>query len=444
MNDDSTKGRALHELASSLIPGGVNSAARNIGSPFAFSAADGAYLWDVDGRRYVDYHAAFGAILLGHNSPIVHEALLEALNGIDLVGLGITELEIEFAKLVVELIPSAERVIATVSGTEATSQAIRLARAATGRPLIIKFQGCYHGWQDSVARNVISCPERAYGHDPISAGILDSALDATLVAEFNDLESVRVLFEEHPDEVACVILEPMPQSAGCLVPEQSFLEGLREMTASTGSLLVFDEIVTGFRHALGGIQEITGVTPDLTAFGKAVGNGVPVAGLGGRAELMERFTSVPGGDVLLMGTFNGSPISMAAAVATMTYLRDHRENVYEHLFSMGGQIRSGLDELVTRFELPAQVAGYGSTFTLYFLEGPVRGYRDLLRNDHEAHVTFCRRMLEEGALLLPLTLKRNHISLAHTQTDVDFTLEAAERVLREMAGRRSFRPRSKP
>jgi glutamate-1-semialdehyde 2,1-aminomutase len=433
MNELSGRGEDLYEQARLVIPGGVNSATRYIGSPYAFTSADGAYVWDADGRRYTDYHAAFGAIILGHNSSIVRRALVDALDGVDLMGIGVSELEVEFARLITEVIPSAELVIATMSGSESTFHAVRLARAATNRPLVLKFQGCFHGWHDAVARNVISTPERAYHRDPLSAGILDPALDATLIAEFNDLDSVRALYEVHGDEIACVIIEPIPQNVGCLMPDQAFLEGLREMTANTGSVLIFDEVVTGFRHALGGYQEICGVIPDLTTFGKCVGNGIAVAGLAGRGELMERFSSLPGGDVVLAGTFNGNPLSMAAAIATITYLQDHRDEAYRHLFELGARMRDGLAQLVEHYELPAQVAGFGSTFTLYFLEGAIRGYRDLLRNDHEAHVTFCRRMLERGSLMLPLSLKRNHISLAHTEADVDLTLEMAALVLRELA-----------
>jgi glutamate-1-semialdehyde-2,1-aminomutase len=431
---ESPKGLALHAEASSLSPGGVNSATRYIGAPYAFTDADGAYLFDADGRRYVDYHAAFGAIILGHNSPLIAEAVHGALDDVDLVGLGVTEREVEFARLVTELIPSAEQVITTMSGTEATFHAIRLARAATGRSLVIKFQGCFHGWHDAVARNVISPLERAYQRDPLSAGILDNAVDSTLIAEFNDLDSVDSILEAHPDEVACVILEPVPQNVGCLLPQPRFLEELKTMTRRAGAILIFDEVVTGFRHALGGFQEIAGVLPDLTTFGKCVGNGLPVSGLAGRRDLMQRFSSA-GGDVLLAGTFNGNAISMAAAIATMTYLRDHREEAYGRLYSLGERMRAGLSELVERYALPAQVAGWGSTFTLYFLEGPIRGYRDLLRNDAESHVAFCRGMTEHGALLLPLNLKRNHVSLAHTGEDVDRTLEIADRVLRKMSGR---------
>lgn len=218
-------GARLLAAARAVIPGGVNSATRLVGRPHALTAASGAYVTDADGRRYLDYHAAFGAILLGHAAPEVDDAVRAAIGGIDLVGWGVTEPEIELARLVADTIPSAEQMISAMSGSEATAQAIRLARAVTGRPLIVKFQGGFHGWHDAVARNVISAPERAYGADPLSEGILPEALGATLIAEFNDLDSVRALYEAHPERIAAVIMEPIPHNVGALVPAAEFVEG---------------------------------------------------------------------------------------------------------------------------------------------------------------------------------------------------------------------------
>src|SRR5690606_20899001 len=341
----STDSAQLLADARRLIPGGVNSATRAIGRPEGFRAAQGATLVDLEGRSYVDYHCAFGATLLGHGDPRVDRAVADTFGVIDVVGLGVTELEIECARLVADLIPSVEMSITTMSGSESTFQAVRLARAVTGRPYLVKFQGCFHGWHDAVARNVISPPERAYDRDPLSAGILDEAVDATLIAEFNDLDSVAELFRRHPDQIAAVILEPVPHNVGALLPEQAFLEGLRELTTREGSLLIFDEVITGFRHAPGGYQELCGVVPDLTTYGKAMGNGHSVAGMGGRADLMSRFSSA-GGDVLLAGTFNGNPQSMAAAVATMTAISDPEVGFHDHVYRLGDRMRAGLREIV--------------------------------------------------------------------------------------------------
>ncbi|MGH3378988.1 MAG: aspartate aminotransferase family protein [Actinoallomurus sp.] len=428
LTGDSSTGAKLLRAAREVIPGGVNSATRLVGAPYALTGASGAHVTDADGRRYLDYHAAFGAILLGHSAPEVDEAVRQAVGGIDLVGWGVTEPEIELARLVVELIPSAEQMISAMSGSEAVAQAVRLARAVTDRPLIVKFQGGFHGWQDAVARNVISAPGRAYTRDPLSRGILDAALDATLIAEFNDLDSVRALYEQHPERIAAVILEPIPHNVGALLPEAAFIEGVRAITAEQGSLLVFDEVITGFRHSLGGYQQICGVLPDLTTFGKAMGNGYPIAGLAGSRDLMERFSSA-GGDVLLAGTFNGNPISSAAGIATINYLRDHPD-FYERTYALGDRIRTGLGAIAGELGIPAVPAGFGGVFALYFTKGPVRGYRDLLRDNDEAYVAFHRRMTDRGFLMLPLALKRNHISAAHTEADIDRTLEAARDVLR--------------
>ena len=424
--------RRLAEAAERIIPGGVNSATRSIGAPWAWRSAHGATITDMDGGVYTDYHAAFGAILLGHSDERVNDAVTRAIADIDLVGVGTTELEVEAAELIVDVIPSAEMVITTMSGSEATFQAVRLARGVTQRPYILKFQGCFHGSYDALARNVISSPDLAWKRDPNSSGILDDAVDHTLIAEFNDLASVEELFARHPEQIAAVILEPVPHNVGALLPEQAFLEGLRDMTRKHGTVLIFDEVITGFRHALGGYQEICGVTPDLTTFGKAMGNGFPVSGLAGSAELMTNFTPA-GGSVMLAGTFNGNPSSMAAAIATIQVLRDPDLDFYGHVYRLGDRMRTGLQSIADDIGIAAHITGLGSVFIPYFLDGEVRGYRDLLRNDDEAYATFHRRMIDKGSFMYPMSLKRNHISLAHTEADIDRTLAQAEDVLGGMA-----------
>ncbi|MER7277058.1 aspartate aminotransferase family protein [Dactylosporangium sp. NPDC000244] len=405
----------------------MNSSTRYIGEPYSFAAADGAYVTDADGRRYLDYHAAFGAILLGHNHSVVNDAVRAALGGVDLTGLGVTEGEVELAERIVEIIPSAESMIATMSGSEATAQAIRLSRAVTERDLIIKFQGGFHGWTDAVARNVISAPDKAYGRDPLSRGILDQNIDATLIAEFNDLDSVAGLFDAHPGRIAAVILEPIPHNVGALLPTQQFVEGLRTLTRDRGALLIFDEVITGFRHALGGYQQVVGVTPDVTTFGKGMANGFPIGGVAGRRDLMERFNG-RGGDVLMAGTFNGNPAACAAALATIGYLRDNPD-FYTRTHALGARMRDGLAAIVAEFGIEATVAGFGGVFALYFAKAPILGYRDLMRNNDAAYVAFHRGMTERGFLMLPMALKRNHVSGSHTAQEIDLTLEAAREVL---------------
>jgi glutamate-1-semialdehyde 2,1-aminomutase len=427
---ESPRGQAIAEAAARLIPGGVNSSTRYIGEPYSFVAADGAYITDADGRRYLDYHAAFGAILLGHNAPVVNDAIRAALGGVDLVGVGVTEAEVALAERVVDIIPSAEQMVATMSGSEATAQAIRLARAATGRDLVVKFQGGFHGWHDAVARNVISPPSRAYGLDPLSAGILPTVLEATLIAEFNDLGSVADLFAAHPERIAAVILEPIPHNVGALLPTEEFVTGLRSLTEQHGALLVFDEVITGFRHALGGYQQVIGVVPDLTTFGKGMANGFPAGGLAGRRDLMERFNGRTG-DVLLAGTFNGTPLGCAAALATIGYLSANPD-FYTRTHGLGARMREGLSGILAELDIEATVAGFGGVFAVYFTKPPILGYRDLLRNDDAAYIAFHRGMIERGFFMLPMALKRNHISGAHTAEDIERTLEAARDVLREM------------
>jgi glutamate-1-semialdehyde 2,1-aminomutase len=427
LGHDSPRGQAIAESAARVIPGGVNSSTRYIGAPYAFVEAAGAHVTDADGRRYLDYHAAFGAILLGHNAPVVNDAIRAAMCGMDLIGLGVTEAEVALAERIVELIPSAESMIATMSGSEAVAQAIRLARTVTGRDLVVKFQGGFHGWSDAVARNVISAPDKAYGRDPLSAGILPQAVDATLIAEFNDLDSVLALFDEHPDQIATVIMEPVPHNVGALLPTQEFVDGLRKLTQERGALLIFDEVITGFRHALGGYQEVVGVTPDLTTFGKGMANGFPAGGVAGRRDLMEHFNGRTG-DVLLAGTFNGNPLGCAAALATIDYLVANPD-FYTRTHALGERMRSGLDAIVADLDIDATAAGFGGVFALYFLRAPVRGYRDLMRNNDAAYVAFHRGMTDRGFLMLPMSLKRNHVSGAHTGEDIERTLEAARDVL---------------
>ena len=423
-------GAALVERARRVIPGGLNSFSRKLGAPHGFARSAGAYLWDFDGNRYVDFHAAFGAIVLGHNDPGVDAAVARAAQPIDLVGIGITEPEIELAELVCEAIPAAEQMVACTSGSEATFHAIRLSRAVTGRRYIVKVQGGYHGWHDAVARNVISEPDLAYGFDPMSAGILRENLDATLIAEFNDIASLEKLYVEHETDIAAVIVEPIPHNVGTLLPDAGYLEDLRRLTRAHGTVLIFDEVITGFRHAVGGWQQISGVEPDLTTFGKAMANGYPIAGLTGSRALMRSFNTA-GGSVLLAGTFTGHPAMCAAAIETVRQLRD--TDVIPRAAALGERMRRGLAEIVDELGIAAVVRGYGSVFCLYFLDGEVHGYRDLMRNDGARYTAYHRGMIDRGFVMLPMSLKRNHVSGAHTAQDIDLALEASRDVLKQVA-----------
>jgi glutamate-1-semialdehyde 2,1-aminomutase len=422
--------------ARAVIPGGVNSGQRQVPGleDLVIARTHGATFVDADGREYTDYHAAFGPALLGHNDPDVDRAFTEMAQRVDLMGVGVTEVEVELAEKLVEIIPAFERVVLTSTGSEATFHALRLARAVTGRRLVVKFQGCYHGWHDSVAMNVISRADRVGHKDPLSKGVLSEVIDATLVLPFNDLAAVARAADEHPGEIAAIILEPIPHNIGAVLPQPGFLEGLRELCTREGIVLVFDEVITGFRHGVGGYQSVAKVTPDLTTVGKAMANGYPIGAVGGKAELIDNFSTNPGNPVFFAGTFNGHPAGAAAALATIAKLES--EPVHEHIFALGDQIRSGLTGLYARMGVPAVVSGFGSVFVSYFLEGPVTSYDDLLRNDVDLFVGYRLALVDAGIFELPLNLKRSHVSYAHEQHHVDELIEATEVAVRSVLDRR--------
>ena len=419
---DSLPARALR-----VIPGGVNSGQRRIPglTDLVITNTQGANFTDSEGRVFTDYHSAFGPPLLGHNDPDVQRAVAEAASRLDLTGVAVTEGEVTLAETLVELVPSVEKALLTSTGSEATFHALRVSRAVTGRRLVVKFQGCYHGWHDSVSLNVISTPEAVGAHDPISTGILPEVLEATLVLPFNDPAAVRAAFAEHGKDIAGVILEPIPHNVGCLIPDAEFLTTLREQCTAYGSVLIFDEVITGFRHDLGGYQKIAGVTPDLTTFGKAIANGAPVGALGGRADLMDQFSTRPGAPAFFAGTYNGHPWVVAAALETLRKLRE--EPVHEHVFRLGERVRTELGAMYERIGVPAVVTGYGSVFVTYFMDGGApKTYDDLLANDAGLFIGYRRRLLEHGVFELPLNLKRSHISYAHTDEDIDRLVAATE------------------
>ena len=426
----------LPQRARQVIPGGANSGARIVPGleDLVITAASGATITDTNGLTYVDYHAAYGPVILGHGDPDVLAAFTDECRRVDIVGVGVTEIEVELAEKITSLVPCAEQVVLLSTGTEATFYAVRLARGVTGRRLLLKFQGCFHGSHDAVAMNVISRPERVGDKDPLSIGILPEVIDATLVLAFNDLDAVRLAVAEHRDQIAAIILEPIPHNVGAILPEQQFLEGLRQICDAEGIVLIFDEVITGFRHGLGGYQGICGVTPDLTSMGKAMANGFPIAALAGKRDLLEQFSTVPGSPVMLAGTYNGHPGMAAAALATIRKLE--AEPVYEHIFHLGELARTGLQEMYDSIGVPAFVTGFGSVWVSYFLKGPVSSYDDLLRNDADMYVGYRRRLLEHGIFELPMNLKRNHFTYAHTTDHVEQLIEAtAASVLKELEAR---------
>ena len=418
----------LVERARRVIPGGVNSGNRSLPWPMVVTEAAGAHFTDAEGRRYLDYHAAFGPLILGHNHPGVNAAVRKVTERLDLMGAGVTDIEIELAETIAHHVPSAERVLLCNSGSEATYAALRLARAVTGRHSIVKFQGTYHGWHDAVAMNVISAPDKVGSPDPLSLGMLPEVIAHTIVLPFNDVEAIGEVLQQRGDEIAAVLVEVIPHNIGCVLPRPEFLQALRTLTSESGALLIFDEVITGFRHSLGGYQKLAGVTPDLSTFAKAMANGYPIAALAGRATYMERFA--PGGGVFFAGTYNGHPVGVAAALATISELEDG--SVHRHCFALAEAAADGITAIGHEFGIPLTVARFGSVFVPYFMEGTIESYSDLLRNDNASDVWFRRTMCEQGIFMTPVALKRNHISAAHTEADIDRTLETARRVLRDL------------
>jgi glutamate-1-semialdehyde 2,1-aminomutase len=432
MLSQKTRNAELVDRARQVIPGGVNSVNRVLPWPFVATKAQGAYITDADGREYLDYHAAFGPIILGHNNPQVNAAVHEVMQKVDIVGVGVTEQEILLAEAICRHVPSAERVLLTNSGSEATYAALRLARGVTGRNKIVKFQGTYHGWHDAVLMNVISPPERIGQRDLLSLGMSPGVVEDTIVLPFNDVEAVSELIQSRGDEIAAILVEVIPHNIGCVLPRPDFLKALRDLCTKNGTLLIFDEVITGFRHALGGYQSIAGVTPDLTTFAKAMANGYPIAAVAGKAEFMERFS--PGGGIFFAGTYNGHPVGVAAALATIAILEDG--SVHQHCFTLAKRAAEGIQQIADELGIPMQVALFGSVFVPYFFTGPVESYTDLLKNDTQADIWFRRTMCEHGIFMLPTAIKRNHVSAAHTQADIDRTLETARKVLRSLPASR--------
>ena len=417
------------ENAKRYIPGGVNTSLRSFGYPLTFTRAEGSKIWDADGVEYIDYHCAFGPIILGHCHPKVNKRVFETLASLDIIGAGTTEQEAELAEKICYNIPSAKKVLFCNSGAEATYSALRLARAVTGRDEIIKFQGCYHGWHDSLLMNVISGASKIGKKDPLSAGMLQDAIDKTHVATFNNLEEVEKIIRERKGKIAAIILEPIPHNIGCVLPKREFLQGLRELTEREGIVLIFDEVITGFRHSLGGYQKICGVTPDITTLGKAIANGYPLAAICGREDFMNRFNTA-GGDVFFAGTFNAHPLSTTAGIATVEELESGE--VHERIFELGDDMRKGMQEICDQLGITAYAAGFGSVFVTYFMSPPVENYTDLLKNDGDTFVKYRRKMVEKGVFVLPMNLKRNHITASHTKQDIQRTLECARESLTEL------------
>jgi glutamate-1-semialdehyde 2,1-aminomutase len=421
------------------IPGGVVSLNRKVEPNLCFTRGRGSRVWDVDGNEYVDYQAAFSAVFLGHNDPNVNEAVAAALQDDRvLMGAGPTDREGELAELICGRLPGVEKLQITNTGSEATFHAIRIARAHTGRDDVIIMQGGYNGWHNDVAANVISdlaaigprVSPGEYPFDAISAGIPVSHQRHVHVVNFNDLESIRYVAARHP--IACVILEPILQNIGVVKPKPGYLEGLRRLADELGFVLIFDEVKTGFRHALGGYQSLCGVLPDLSTFGKAVANGYPIGIIGGKARFMDYFVHPDKKKrVLIAGTYNAHPIPVAAAIATVRKLMSTEHGVYAHIERLGGELERGLREVLRRSGRAFHVARQGSALCVYFMDHAPVDFHDLAQhNDAAFDKAWRMALIERGIYQFPLPSKQASISYAHTDDDIVKTIEAAEDVMK--------------
>lgn len=438
---ENEKSSAILRENSKWIPGGVVSLNRKSDPNICFVKGMGSKVTDIDGNSYIDYQAGFAASFLGHNDPDVNAAVLQTLQEQQvLMGAGPTLLEGEFAELFCSSVPNAAGVQVTTTGSEATYHAIRIARAATSRDHVIVMQGGYNGWHNDVACNVISQKKAVgpfhtgaeYPFDPLSAGIPKNHSDLVHVVNFNDLESVRNVVKKH--EVACVLLEPILQNVGVIKPLPGYLEGLRKMADELGFLLIFDEVKTGFRHALGGYQSLCGVEPDLSTFGKAVANGYPLGVIAGKKNYMEYFVH-PDKEkrVMIAGTFNAFPLTTAAAIATLRKLGSSEHQVYAHVEQLGAQLEAGYNEIFPKLGMPFYVARQGSAFCTYFMDHAPVNFHDILDNHNfDLDLRYRKKLIQEGVFNFPSPIKQGSISFAHTADDICKTLDATERVIKNL------------
>ena len=417
---------ALFERAKKVLPGGVNSpvrAFRAVGlCPRFMERADGAYIYDAEGKQYIDYVGSWGPMILGHNHPAVRQAVEEAVG--DGLSFGApTRREVEMAELMIQMVPNIEMVRMVSSGTEAVMSALRLARGATGREKLIKFEGCYHGHSDAMLVNAGSSA-LAGGH-PSSAGVTEGAAKDTLTAQFNDLESVASLLDQNPAQVAAVIVEPVAANMGVVAPAPGFLEGLRALCDRHGALLIFDEVITGFRLAPGGAQEFFGVRADLVTFGKIIGGGMPVGAYCGSRALLEQVA--PCGPVYQAGTLSGNPVAMAAGLAQLRYLRDHRE-VYGIIDGYATRLADAMRAAAQRTGAGVAVNQIGSLVSPFFTPSAVTTFTDAKGSDVGKYARYFAGMLEKGVYLAPAQFEAMFVSAAHGREDFNATVKAVEEV----------------
>ncbi|MEC7009865.1 MAG: glutamate-1-semialdehyde 2,1-aminomutase [Pseudomonadota bacterium] len=425
-----TKSEALFERAQTRIPGGVNSPVRAFkavgGTPRFMERSDGAYIFDADGNKYIDYVLSWGPMIMGHNHPQVRDAVVQTAQ--DGLSFGCpTEIEIELAERLCDLVPSLEQVRMTSSGTEATMSAIRLARGATGRDKIIKFEGCYHGHSDSL---LIKAGSGALTFGvPSSPGVPDVLAQHTVTLPFNDLDALKEAFDQLGDEIACVITEPVTGNMNCILPEPGYLEGMRELCTEHGAILIFDEVMTGFRFGTHCAQGHLGIDPDLTCLGKVIGGGMPVGAFGGKKETMAHIS--PLGPVYQAGTLSGNPVAMASGLATLDIIS--QPNFYDDLFRHTTELCEGMQQVADEASIPFTTNHMGSMFGFFFTEDKkVTQYPQVIGANVERFNKFFHLMLNEGVYLAPASFEAGFMSSAHTDGDIADTIDAARRAFKAL------------
>jgi glutamate-1-semialdehyde 2,1-aminomutase len=418
----------LFEQAIKVIPGGVNSPVRAFKSvnrnPVFIKRAEGSKIYDVDGNEYIDFVNSWGPMLLGHSHPVIKEAVLQAVHDGTSYGAP-TEKEITLAEFIVDMVPSVEMVRLVNSGTEATMSAIRLARAFTGRDKIIKIEGCYHGHGDSFLIKAGS-GATTFG-EPNSPGVTTSVSQDTLIVPYNDVQAMNEVFEKYPDDIAALILEPVPANMGVILPEEGYLNELRKITSTYGSLLIFDEVISGFRISNGGAQEYYEVLPDITTLGKIIGGGLPIGAYGGKKEIMSLMS--PSGPVYQAGTLSGNPLAVSAGIATLQYIKE--KHVLETVNEKASLFFKEVETIIGSVGRDLCANKLGSMSTLFFQKAPVKNYQDAVQADTKQFISFFTNMLEQGIYIAPSQFEAMFLSLAHSKEDLDKTLHAVKVALSE-------------
>ncbi|MBN2899268.1 MAG: glutamate-1-semialdehyde 2,1-aminomutase [Clostridia bacterium] len=422
--------KALFEEACNYIPGGVNSPVRAFGSvgmaPIFAKESKGSKLIDVDGNEYIDYICSWGPMLLGHSSDIAYQGILEMIQKGTSYGIA-TEIEIDMAKEIIHAYPSVELLRMVNSGTEATMSALRVARGYTKRDKIIKFEGCYHGHGDALLVKAGS-GAMTFGV-PTSSGVTAGTVKDTIVVPYNDLEAVKRAVEENKDEIAAVIIEPIAGNMGVVPADESFIHGLRKLTEDEGIILIFDEVITGFRVNYGGAQKLFGITPDMTTFGKIIGGGLPVGAYGGKKEIMSCVS--PLGGVYQAGTLSGNPIALSMGLNVMRYLRDHQEH-YDEIEMKAIRLEEGYKKCIQETGIKATVTRFKGMLCLFFTDGAIKNYDDVIKSDTELYARYFRAMLQKGILLPPAQFEGLFLSTAHSNEEIDYTIQATREVFESL------------